>query len=77
MAVVAQTNKFFVNVKLNAGINSNGTVKTQSVGMGNLNHSTATPDKILAVVDLMSPCLVNEVYSVEQTEVKTISNIDD
>ena len=77
MAAVATMKRFAVNVKLNAGTNSNGDVKTKTVGMGNLNYTTATPEKILTIVDLMAPCLENEVYTVEQTEVKTLSNVDD
>lgn len=73
MAVVATIKGYRVAVKLDGGTTETGKVKTLSVSLGGMKQSGADPEKIMAVVDLLAPIFDDDIYSVEETTVKTLS----
>lgn len=66
-------NKVSINVKLNDGVDETGSVKTVGVSLGSLSVSGFDADKALEVVNLLGACLTKTVYTVEKTEVTTLS----
>ncbi len=73
MAVVSSTKKYTASAKLNAGTTTTGAQKYKSVIIGTLNPTSATPEKIMNVADLLAPCLDSAMLSVESTEVKVLT----
>ena len=65
--------KMSVTVKVNAGTDSEGNVKTASLNMPNLSELHYDADKALAVVSALAPCLSKTITAVEETEVNTLS----
>ena len=74
MATTSTTSKVSVNVKMNNGTNTDGTAKTLSLNLGSLNKSAFDADKVMAIVDLLEPCLEKTVNSVEKVEVSTLTD---
>ena len=65
--------KMAVVVKVNAGTDSEGNVRTGNINMPNLSELGYDADKALAVVSAMAPCLSKTITAVEETEVNTLS----
>ena len=73
MAAVTECKKISVAVKLNNGTTISGAVKTTSVNLGSLNKAAFNADKVINIVNALSPCLDHSLYSVEKTEVSELS----
>ena len=65
--------KISVAVKVNAGTDSEGNVKTANINLPNLSELGYDADKALAVVSALAPCLNKTITAVEQTKVNTLS----
>ena len=65
--------KVSVNVKVNAGTDSEGNIKTASLSLGNMSELGYDADKALAVVSALAPCLSKTITAVEETKVNTMS----
>lgn len=69
MPATTTTTKISVNVMLN-----NGNNKTLSISLGSLNKDAFDADKVMAIVDLLEPCLEKTINSVEKVEVSTLTS---
>lgn len=69
------TKKISVSLRLNNGEDSEGNVKTLGVSLGKLtaNPSDYDDDKMLAVKNLIAPCLEKAVYATEKSIVSVVS----
>jgi len=65
--------KMSVAVKVNAGTDSEGNVRTASLNLPNLSELSYDADKALAVVSALAPCLSKTIKAVEETEINTLS----
>lgn len=65
--------KVSVTVKINAGTDSEGNIKTANINLPNLSELGYDADKALAIVSAMGPCLSKTITAVEQTRVHTLS----
>lgn len=76
MAVTAAIKERKVTIKLNNGT-SNGVIKTVSLGLGNLAEGNGyTDEKAMNVVEALADVLSKQVYTVERSEVHTLSSDD-
>lgn len=65
--------KMSVTVKVNAGTDSEGNVKTASINLPNLSELGYDADKALAVVSALAPCISKTITAVEETAINTLS----
>lgn len=65
--------KMSVAVKVNAGADSEGNIKTATLSLPNLSELSYNADKALAIVSALSPCLSKTITAVEETAVNTLS----
>lgn len=65
--------KVSVNIKVNAGTDSEGNIKTATISLGNMSELGFDDDKALAVVTALAPCLSKTITAVEKTKVETMS----
>lgn len=65
--------KISVTVKVNAGTDSEGKIKTANINLPNLSEVSYDADKALAVVSALAPCISKTITAVEQTKVNTLS----
>ena len=73
MAVTTECKKISVAMKLNVGITTSGEVKTESLNLGKLNKTAFDAEKVLNIVNALSPCFDQMLYTVEKTEVSRLS----
>ena len=76
MPAITEIKKITVSMKLNNGTTTTGKVKTASVSLGNLNKSTFDADKVIAIVNALSPCFDLMLHSLEKTEVSQLIDGD-
>ena len=74
MAATAVTTKIAVNMKLNNGVTTTGSVKTLSVSLGKINKDAFDLDKAAAISALVEACLTKSVYTLEKAEYSKIMN---
>lgn len=72
MAATVTPTKVAVNLKLDAGTTASGDVRTVSVGLGNLSIQGFDAGKVLAVANLIEPCLSKSIYLIEKVETSRI-----
>lgn len=65
--------KMSVAVKVNAGTDSEGNVKTASLNLPNLSETNYDADRALAIVSALAPCLSKTITAVEETAINTLS----
>ena len=65
--------KVVCNVMVETGTTADGTIKTASVSLGTLSKDSWDPDKALAIVSALGPCLSKTINSTEKIQTSTIS----
>lgn len=65
--------KISVTIKVNAGTDSEGNIKTGRINLPNISETGYDADDALAVVSALAPCLSKTIIGVEQTKVATLS----
>ena len=73
MAVVVESKKISVAMKLNNGTTTTGAAKTVSVNLGSLNKSAFDANKVINIVNALCPCFDRTLHSLEKTEVSELS----
>ena len=71
MAAIVTDNKISVNVVLD-----NGSGNTISLPLGSLNKSSFNADKVMAIVNTLTPCLDKTFVRVEKITASTITSGD-
>lgn len=74
MAATLYTEKIAVNLLLNNGTTTTGGVRTATVGLGKMSKTGFDADKVLAIVNLLSPCLSKPVHEVVRVATDQITN---
>ncbi len=74
MAATATVTKVAINLLLNNGVSSTGSVRTLPVSLGKIDKDNIDLDKALALSDLVETCLTKSVYVVEKVEYSHVSN---
>ncbi len=72
MAVTARLDKIAAKMNLNNGLDAQGNVKTVGVNLGSLNPETYDADKVMAIVEGLTPCLTKSVVSVQEVRTSTL-----
>ncbi len=73
MAVIVETSKIAVNVKVITGTTEYGQIKTATMKLGSINKDTFDASKAYAISALLAPCLEKEIHSLEKVETSTIN----
>ena len=74
MAAITTLEKVAVSLKLNNGTTATGKLKTVSLSLGKLNKAAFNADKVMAIVNLLSPCLAKNVEQVVKTETSQLED---
>ena len=72
MAIITESKKVAVNLKLENGQTEEGKVKTVNVALGTLNVNAFDAEKAYAIAEVLTPCLSKELYSIEKVETSEI-----
>ncbi len=75
MAATTILQKLAVNLKLNNGSTSTGTIKTVTVSMGKMSKTGFDAEKALAVSRLIAACLEKSVFETVKVETSQITNV--
>ena len=70
MSAISAAKSTRANLTLSAGTDDSGKTITKNVTLSGLNGNP-DGDKLMAVVDLVAPCLAHSVITVTTTEVKS------
>lgn len=73
MAVKEEMKSLKANMLMNMGISASGNVVTKSIGIGTLNTSAWDAQKALNIIDAVSECLTQPLYSAEASKVYRLS----
>ena len=65
--------KVVCNVRLENGTDASGNLKFMSTSLGTLSKDSWDPDKALAIVSALGPCLSKTINSTEKIQTSTIS----
>ena len=74
MAAIVTSESVAVNILLNDGVTAAGSVKTVSISLGSLNKAAFDADKVMAIVNLLSPCLAKNVEQIVKIETSQIED---
>ena len=72
MPVVSEVSSLSVSLRLNNGYDSNGNVATVSVSLPAINCNNFDPQKAYNIVNLVEPCLLKSLFSVQKLEVSAL-----
>lgn len=65
--------KISVSFRLNNGTDSEGAIKTIGLNLGTLSVANYDDAKMLAIKELLAPCLSKTIYSTEKTTVSVVT----
>ena len=72
MSVTTECKKISVAMKLNDGTTTTGAVKTVSLNLGSLNKAAFDADKVVNIVNALTPCFDRRLHTLEKTEVSEL-----
>ena len=70
---VSTVSRVSVSLKLENGRDAKGMMTYVSTSLGSLSKDNFDADKVLAIVELLEPCLSKDIGSIEKTETSTIT----